>query len=103
MNDYVLKNGGVVVMSYKNNELMLICNTRLKLLPWRLKLWWSSSFFMVKVFPHGTMTIGDLVLKSTYKVNGQWLKLHLTEEGMSVMSNGNKELIVIFNTRLKGF
>ncbi|XP_074290855.1 uncharacterized protein LOC141617569 [Silene latifolia] len=60
---------------FKIGELVLLFNSRFKLLSGKLKSKWSSPFTVVRVFPYGSVEVtdGDQV----FKVNGQRLKHYL--------------------------
>ena len=61
---------------FKIRDLVLLCNSKLKLFPGKLKSRWSGPYTVVAVTPFGVVT-----LKTNYgdefKVNGQRLKHHL--------------------------
>ena len=56
-------------------QLVLLYNSRLKLLPGKLKSRWSGPFRIVEVFSHGAVEIQDLKNeKNQFKFNGKRLK-----------------------------
>lgn len=58
-------------------QQVLLFNSRLKLHLGKLRSNWSGPFEVVKVFPHGAITIKDLHDGHQFKVNGQRLKHYL--------------------------
>lgn len=64
---------GIVRREFKEGDLVLLFNSRLKLFPGKLRSRWSGPFKVYKVFPYGSVELwnrqGD-----TFKVNGHRLK-----------------------------
>jgi len=58
---------------------VLLYNTRLKLFPGKLKSRWSGPFVVRQVFPFGTIEISDLNSKRSFRVNGQRLKVYVSD------------------------
>ncbi|KAK8945147.1 hypothetical protein KSP39_PZI008540 [Platanthera zijinensis] len=61
---------------FRSGQLVLLYNSRLRLFPGKLKSRWSGPFRVVEVFPHGVVTICNEKDGSTFKVNGQRLKIY---------------------------
>ena len=61
---------------FREGELVLLYNSRLRLFPKKLKSRWSSPFTVIKVYPHGAVDIAD-EKGLTFKVNGHRLKPYL--------------------------
>ena len=66
----------ILPRDFKEGDLVLLFNSRLRLFPGKLKSRWSGPFKVVKVYPHGAVEIcndnGDI-----FKVNGQRLKAYI--------------------------
>ena len=66
----------ILPRDFKEGDLVLLFNSRLRLFPGKLKSRWSGPFKVVKVYPHGAVDIcndnGDI-----FKVNGQRLKAYI--------------------------
>ena len=61
---------------FKEGDLVLLFNSRLRLFPGKLKSRWSGPYVVKKVYPYGAVDIAgrdDVV----FKVNGQRLKIYL--------------------------
>ncbi|XP_059310095.1 uncharacterized protein LOC132061269 [Lycium ferocissimum] len=58
---------------YKGDPVLLF-NSRLKLLPGKLKSRWSDPFEVVSVSPHGALELKSEDGTRTFKVNGQRVK-----------------------------
>ncbi|XP_057522604.1 uncharacterized protein LOC130802615 [Amaranthus tricolor] len=69
---------------FKEGELVLLFNFRLKLFPGKLKSRWSVPFHVTKVFPYGFVEIWSEG-SGTFKVNGQSLKHY--RAGIPVQGN----------------
>ncbi|KAJ9128500.1 hypothetical protein P3X46_034947, partial [Hevea brasiliensis] len=64
---------------FKEGDLVLLFNSRLKFFPGKLKSRWSGPFKVVKVFPHGAVEIfGEN--SGNFKVNGQRLRHYSVDE-----------------------
>lgn len=50
-------------------------NSRLKLMPGKLRSRWIGPFFITHVHPHGAVELQSLTSTKTFKVNGHRLKL----------------------------
>ncbi|KAJ9544480.1 hypothetical protein OSB04_024187 [Centaurea solstitialis] len=57
---------------FREGDLVLLYNSRLKLFPGKLRSRWSGPFTVVRVFPYGAVEVA--CESRTFKVNGQWLK-----------------------------
>lgn len=57
-------------------DKVLLYNSKLKLFPGKLRSRWTSLYEIVEVFSHGTVKIKNLHEWSTFKVNGQKLKVY---------------------------
>ena len=55
---------------------VLLYNSKLKLFPRKLRSRWTGPYEVVEVFSHGAMEVKSLHHGSTFKVNGQRLKLY---------------------------
>ena len=55
---------------------MLLYNSKLKLFPGKLRSRWTGPYEVVEAFPHGAVEVKNLHDGSTFKVNGQRLKLY---------------------------
>ena len=69
---------------FKEGELVLLFNSRLKLFLGKLKSRWSGSFHVTKVFPYGSVEVWSEG-SGTFKVNGQRLKHY--RAGIPVQGN----------------
>ncbi|XP_057531783.1 uncharacterized protein LOC130809931 [Amaranthus tricolor] len=69
---------------FKEGELVLLFNSRLKLFPGKLKSRWSGPFHVTKVFPYGSVEVWSEG-SGTFKVNRQRLKHYRT--GITVQGN----------------
>ena len=63
----------------KEGSLVLLYNSRLKLFPGKLKSRWTGPFQLVKVYPHGAVDLYDAASNTTFKVNGQRVKMYYGE------------------------
>ena len=61
---------------FRVGELVLLYNSRLKILPRKLKSRWSSPYTVVAVTPFGAVTL-KTNFREEFKVNGQRLKHYL--------------------------
>jgi hypothetical protein len=59
---------------FREGQLVLLFNSRLRLFPGKLKSRWSGPFKVSKVFPYGAVEVKDPDSERTFKVNGQRLK-----------------------------
>lgn len=64
---------------FKEGDLVLLFNSRLKLFPGKLKSRWSGPFQIKKIFPYGAVEIWSED-SGTFKVNGQRLKRYIMDE-----------------------
>ncbi|XP_058008352.1 uncharacterized protein LOC131182918 [Hevea brasiliensis] len=62
---------------FEEGNLVLLYNSRLRLFPRKLKSRWSSTFKVVKVYPHGAVDIWSENSR-IFKVNSQRLKIYIT-------------------------
>jgi hypothetical protein len=62
----------------------VLYNSRLHLFPCKLKSQWTCPFIIMSIFPHGAIMIRDSKNGSTFKMNGQRLKLFLELRSMEV-------------------
>ena len=62
---------------FREGELVIFFNSRLKLIPRKLRSRWSGSFKVLKVYPYGAIEIGTETTDS-FKVNGARLKHYIT-------------------------
>ncbi|CAN6570907.1 unnamed protein product [Malus baccata var. baccata] len=56
---------------------VLLCDSRLRLFPGKLKSRWVGPFKVVQTFPHGAVEIENMKNNTSFKVNGQRLKPYL--------------------------
>ncbi|KAK8949457.1 hypothetical protein KSP39_PZI005108 [Platanthera zijinensis] len=63
---------------FKPGQLVLLYNSRLRLFPGKLKSRWSGPFLIKEVHPYGAVTIYNEVSGSEFKVNGQRLKIYMS-------------------------
>jgi hypothetical protein len=61
---------------FKEGDLVLLFNSRLRLFPGKLKSRWSGPFVVRKVYPFGAVDISGKG-GETFKVNGQRLKIYV--------------------------
>ena len=68
----------IMCQDFKEGDLVLLFNSRLRLFPGKLKSRWSGPFVVKKVYPFGAIDIAgnDGV---PFKVNGQRLKLYVAD------------------------
>ncbi|XP_010684307.1 uncharacterized protein LOC104898873 [Beta vulgaris subsp. vulgaris] len=64
---------GIVRREFKEGDLVLLFNSRLKLFPGKLRSRWSGPFKDCKVFPYGSVELWNRQ-DGTFKVNGHRLK-----------------------------
>jgi hypothetical protein len=64
---------------FKEGDLVLLFNSRLRLFPGKLKSRWSGPFTVVKVYPYGAVDISGKDSK-IFKVNGQRLKIYIADQ-----------------------
>ena len=67
----------ILPKDFKEGDLVLLFNSRLRLFPGKLKSRWSGPFKVVKIFPHGAIEICN-DKGEVFKVNGQRLKRYVT-------------------------
>jgi hypothetical protein len=72
---------------FREGQMVLLFNSRLKLFPGKLKSRWSGPFKIKRVFPHGAIELEDRETDQTFKVNGQRLKLYFGEESLTPMES----------------
>ncbi|KAK8919010.1 hypothetical protein KSP39_PZI021786 [Platanthera zijinensis] len=63
---------------FKPGQMVLLYNSRLRLFPGKLKSRWSGPFLIKEVHPYGAVTIYNEVSGSEFKVNGQRLKIYMS-------------------------
>ena len=64
---------------FREGDLVLLFNSRLKLFPGKLRSRWSGPFRVFKVHPYGAIEIGNATTGS-FKVNGSRLKHYIAGE-----------------------
>ncbi|XP_015572719.1 uncharacterized protein LOC107260980 [Ricinus communis] len=64
---------GILRREFKEGDLVLLFDSRLKLFPRKLRSRWSGSFRVSKVFPYGSIELWNRQ-NGTFKVNGQRVK-----------------------------
>ena len=67
---------------FREGELFLLYNLRLRLFPRKLKSRWSGPFTVIKVYPHGAVDIANEKV-ITFKVNGHRLKPYLIGQAIN--------------------
>ena len=55
-------------------QKVLLYNSRLKLMPGKLRSRWLGPFIVINVFPHGAVEIKSEATNKVFKVNGHRLK-----------------------------
>ena len=73
---------------FKEGDLVLLYNSRLRLFPRKLKSKWLDPFTVKQVFSYGVVEV-EYPKKGTFKVNGQRLKLY---HGEVDFKEGKEEL-----------
>ena len=73
---------------FKEGDLVLLYNSKLRLFPGKLKSRWSGLFAVKQVFPCGAVEV-EHPEKATFNVNGQRLKLY---HGEVDFKEGKEEL-----------
>ena len=71
--------------SFEPNKKVWLYNSRLHLFPEKLRSWWNGPFIVTQVFSYGAIELEDPKQRTTFKVNGQHLKLYI-ENIMDVKS-----------------
>ncbi|XP_027357497.1 uncharacterized protein LOC113866899 [Abrus precatorius] len=56
-------------------DKVLLYNSRLKLMPGKLRSRWDGPFLVINVFPYGVVELQDMGSQRSFKVNGHWLKV----------------------------
>ncbi|KAJ9544519.1 hypothetical protein OSB04_024226 [Centaurea solstitialis] len=64
----------IVRREFREGDLVLLYNSRVKLFPGKLRTRWSGPFTVVRVFPYGAVEVS--CESRVFKVNGQSLKLY---------------------------
>jgi len=65
----------IISKEFVAGQRVLMFNSRLKLLPGKLRSRWTRPFFIAHVHPHGAVELQSLTSTKTFKVNGHRLKL----------------------------
>ncbi|KAJ8754185.1 hypothetical protein K2173_002084 [Erythroxylum novogranatense] len=81
----------IIQREFKEGDLVLLFNSRLKLFPGKLKSRWSGPFKIVKVYSHGAVEVED-PKTGVFKVNGQRLKPYLSPLVYKKLSLGESQL-----------
>ena len=66
---------------FREGDLVLLFNSRLKLFPGKLRSRWSGPFKVLKVYPYGAVEVGTEITGS-FKVNGARLKHYIARESL---------------------
>jgi len=66
---------------FREGDLVLLFNSRLKLFPSKLRSKWSGPFKVIYVYPYGAIEIGTEATHS-FKVNGSRLKPYIASESL---------------------
>ncbi|XP_012472409.1 uncharacterized protein LOC105789584 [Gossypium raimondii] len=69
--------GRIMPRKFEPGQQVLLFSSRLKLFPGKLKYRRSGPFEVAQVYPYGAVSIKDLKMGVTFKVNGQRLKHYL--------------------------
>lgn len=78
-------NANILRRVFKEGELVLLYNSRLRLFPTMLKSRWTGSFRVTTVFPYGA--IQPISSKGeTFKANGQKLKHYRVRDPIVIIS-----------------
>ena len=64
---------------FREGDLVLLFNSRLKLFPGKLRSRWLGPFKVLKVYPYGAIEIANETT-SSFKVNGSRLKHYIAGE-----------------------
>ena len=64
----------LVPKSFYVGQKVLLYNSRLKLMPGKLRSRWLGPFVVVKIYPHGAVDLRSLSTNQEFKVNGHRLK-----------------------------
>ena len=64
---------------FKEGDLVLLFNSRLKLFPRKLRSRWSGPFKVIRVHPYGVFEVGTAAT-GPFKVNGSRLKRYIASE-----------------------
>ena len=64
---------------FREGDLVLLFNSRLKLFPGKLRSRWLGPFKVLKVYPYGAIEMGNETTGS-FKVNGSRLKHYIAGE-----------------------
>ncbi|XP_059428565.1 uncharacterized protein LOC132162339 [Corylus avellana] len=67
----------LVRMEFHVGQKVLIYNSRLRLIPGKLKSRWFGHCVVTKVFPHGALEVHSPEENQTFKVNGHRVKPYL--------------------------
>nr|GMC49048.1 Pol polyprotein [Ipomoea batatas] len=70
--------------SFEVGQKVLLYNSRLKLMPGKLRTRWIGPFVVSNVFPYGAIEIKSIDTGKVFKVNGHRLKPF--HEGMTILS-----------------
>ena len=73
------------IKEFKEGNLVLLFNLRLKLFPGNLQSRWSGPFTVTKVFPYGTIEVTASPSSEPFKVNGHRLKLYRVGDTVGVV------------------
>ena len=63
----------IVKQNFKSGQMVLLCSSRLRLFPGKLKSKWSGPF-TIKEEPFGTIVLEVPMTRSSWTVNGQRLQ-----------------------------
>ena len=64
----------IVPKTYKEGDLVLLFNSRLRLFPGKLRSRWSGPFKVQKIYPHGAVELIEKDGGTPFKVNGYRVK-----------------------------
>ena len=71
---------------FKEGDMVLLFNSRLKLFPGKLRSRWSEPFKVIMAFPHGAVEVWSEI-SGAFKMNGQHLKSYIIGELIKKMCN----------------
>ena len=60
--------------TFEIGQKVLLYNSRLKLMPGKLRSRWDGPFLVTNVFPYGVVELQDVTTKRSFKANGHRLK-----------------------------
>ncbi|XP_016173915.1 uncharacterized protein LOC107616476 [Arachis ipaensis] len=77
---------------FRVGDQVLLYNSRLRLMLWKLRSRWDGRYVVEKVEPYGVVHLSHPASPSFFKVNGHWLKLY---HGVKAKSNKKLEIFLL--------